>query len=132
MFEQYQIKKFYINVLPPFFRLIKIEAIIRREKLDDVKSSLAKVGLLGMTVYEVKGRGRQKGFTINFRGRQFSVDLLPKLKMEIIVKDADLEKAIGIIRERAFTGEIGDGKIFIYPIMDAIRIRTGERGEEAI
>jgi nitrogen regulatory protein P-II 1 len=113
-------------------RMLKVEAVIRREKLDDIKNALEKAGFVGMTVYEVKGRGRQKGYRLNFRGRQFDVDLLPKLKIELIVEDIDVEKVIEVIRKSAFTGEIGDGKIFVYPVVDVIRIRTGERGKNAI
>ncbi len=112
--------------------MLKVEAIIRQEKLDDVKFALAKEGIMGLTVYPVRGRGRQKGYILNFRGREVRVDLLPKLKVELVIRDGELDKVIKIIRERAFTGEVGDGKIFVSPIQDIIRIRTGERGEEAI
>jgi len=112
--------------------MFKVEAIIRQEKLEEVKDALAKEGIMGLTVYSVRGRGRQKGYILNFRGREVRVDLLPKIKLELIIKDGELEKVIRIIRERAFTGEVGDGKIFFYPVQDIIRIRTAERGEEAI
>jgi nitrogen regulatory protein P-II 1 len=111
---------------------MRVEAIIRSEKLDDVKDALAEAGFLGMTVSEVRGRGRQKGYVLNFRGKPINVDLLPKLKIELIVDNINVEKAIGIVTRSAFTGEIGDGKIFICPVADVIRIRTGERGKEAV
>jgi nitrogen regulatory protein P-II 1 len=112
--------------------MMRVEAIIREEKLDDLKNALAEAGFLGMTVSEVKGRGRQKGYTLNFRGKPITVDLLPKLKIELTIDDSDVEKLVDIIRKNASTGEIGDGKIFLYPVADAIRIRTGERGSGAI
>lgn len=110
----------------------KVEAIIRTEKLNDVKVALAKAGFLGITVYEVKGRGRQKGLTRTWRGREYRVDLLAKTKLEVVIDDKDLDQVIKIIRENAMTGNIGDGKIFVSSITDIIRIRTGERGKEAI
>jgi nitrogen regulatory protein P-II 1 len=109
-----------------------VEAIMREEKLDDLKNALAEAGFLGMTVTEVRGRGRQKGYTLNFRGRQINVDLLPKLKIELIIEDSNVDKLVEVINKNASTGEIGDGKIFLYPVADAIRIRTGERGSDAI
>ena len=112
--------------------MMKVEAIIRREKLDDVKQALTEAGFLGMTVCEVRGRGRQRGYVLNFRGKQFNVDLLPKLKIELVIDDADLEKVVEVIRKNAFTGGIGDGKIFVYSVIDVIRIRTGERGRNAV
>ena len=112
--------------------MMRVEAIIREEKLDDLKNALAEAGFLGMTVTEVKGRGRQKGYTLTFRGRSINVDLLPKLKIELIIDDSNVDKLIDIISKNASTGEIGDGKIFLYPVADAVRIRTGERGSTAI
>ncbi|MEM2942222.1 MAG: P-II family nitrogen regulator [Candidatus Bathyarchaeia archaeon] len=112
--------------------MIKVEAIIRREKLDDVKAALSERGFLGMTAWEVRGRGRQKGYLLNFRGRTINVDLLPKTKIELVVEDDDAEKVIEIIRKNALTGEIGDGKIFLCPVTDVVRVRTGERGGRAV
>ncbi len=112
--------------------MMRVEAIIREEKLDDLKNALAEAGFLGMTVTEVRGRGRQKGYTLNFRGRRINVDLLPKLKIELIIDDSNVDKLVEVINKNASTGEIGDGKIFLYPVADAIRIRTGERGSNAI
>lgn len=112
--------------------MMRVEAIIREEKLDDLKNALAEAGFLGMTVTEVRGRGRQKGYTLTFRGRQINVDLLPKLKIELIIDDSKVDKLIDIISKNASTGEIGDGKIFLHPVADVIRIRTGERGSTAI
>ncbi len=110
----------------------KIEAILRAECFEKVKVSLAKAGFIGLTTYEVKGRGRQKGIILSYKGREYREDLLPKIKIEVVVKTADVEKAIDIIQSEARSGEIGDGKIFITSIDDVIRIRTGERGEDAI
>lgn len=110
----------------------KIEAIIKPFKLDDVKDALNEVGIHGMTVTEVKGFGRQKGHTELYRGAEYVVEFLPKIKIEAIVSDEDVEKVIEAILKTARTGNIGDGKIFVYDIKDVIRIRTGERGKEAI
>jgi nitrogen regulatory protein P-II 1 len=110
----------------------KIEAIIKPFKLDDVKDALNEVGIHGMTVTEVKGFGRQKGHTELYRGAEYVVEFLPKIKIEAIVSDEDVEKVIETILKTARTGNIGDGKIFVYDIKDVIRIRTGERGKEAI
>ncbi len=110
----------------------KIEAIIRPEKLDSVKTALEKIGCIGMTVSEVRGRGRQRGIVHQWRGREYRVDLLPKVKLEIVVGDDLVEKVIQTILESARTGNIGDGKIFVVPIEDVIRVRTGERGEAAV
>jgi len=110
----------------------KIEAIIKPFKLDEVKDALSSIGIQGMTVSEVKGFGRQKGYVEVYRGREYDVRFLPKIKMEIIVPDHLVEVAINTIIENAKTGNVGDGKIFVYPVEDVIRIRTGERGEEAI
>ncbi len=110
----------------------KIEAIIKPFKLDDVKEALQEVGLQGITVTEAKGFGRQKGHTELYRGAEYVVDFLPKVKLEIVVDDAMLEKAIEAIKQAAHTGRIGDGKIFVLPVEDAIRVRTGESGVDAI
>lgn len=110
----------------------RVEAIIRAEKMDDVKSALAQAGYVGMTTYEVRGRGRQKGYSRFYRGREFRYDLLPKLKIELVVDDKDIEGVIEIIERKAATGDVGDGKIFVFPIEEIIRIRTGERGQAAI
>lgn len=110
----------------------KIEAIIKPFKMEDVKESLAEVGIEGMTVSEVKGFGRQKGHTEIYRGSEYTVDFLPKVKIELVVADAMLDKAVQAISKAAKTGKIGDGKIFILPIENAIRIRTEETGDGAI
>jgi len=110
----------------------KIEAIIKPFKLDDVKEALLDIGITGMTVSEVKGHGRQQGHTELYRGAEYIVDFLPKIKLELIVNEADVEKVIETISESARTGKIGDGKIFVSPIEKVIRIRTGEEDEEAI
>ncbi|MBL4645620.1 MAG: transcriptional regulator [Hyphomicrobiales bacterium] len=110
----------------------KIEAIIKPFKLDEVKEALQEVGLQGITVLEAKGFGRQKGHTELYRGAEYVVDFLPKVKLELVVNDDMLDKAIEAITEAAHTGRIGDGKIFVSDVLDAIRIRTGETGNEAI
>ena len=110
----------------------KIEAIIKPFKLDDVREALSDLGITGMTVTEVRGFGRQKGHTELYRGAEYMVDFLPKVKIEIIVLDEQLEQCINAIVETAQTGKIGDGKIFVYEVERVIRIRTGEENEEAI
>jgi len=110
----------------------KIEAIIKPFKLDEVKNSLSQIGIQGLTVYEAKGFGRQKGHTELYRGAEYVVDFLPKVKIEIIIDDNLLEAAIECIEQSAKTGRIGDGKIFVSSIDQAIRIRTGEKGNDAI
>jgi len=110
----------------------KIEVIIKPFKLEDVKEALAGVGVEGMTVSEVKGFGRQKGHTEIYRGSEYTVDFLPKLKLEIVLADAAVEAAINAIIKSAKTGKIGDGKIFVLPLEQAVRIRTEERGESAV
>jgi nitrogen regulatory protein P-II 1 len=110
----------------------KIEAIIKPFKLDEVKEALQEIGIQGITVLEAKGFGRQKGHTELYRGAEYVVDFLPKVKLEIILADHQVEPAIATILKAAQTGRIGDGKIFVSSIDDAIRIRTGERGEDAI
>ena len=110
----------------------KIEAIIKPFKLDEVKEALQEIGLKGITVTEAKGFGRQKGHTELYRGAEYVVDFLPKVKLEIIVEDGLVERAIEAIQSAAQTGRIGDGKIFVSSVEEAIRIRTGERGDDAI
>ncbi len=110
----------------------KIEAIIKPFKMEDVKDALSEIGVEGMTVSEVKGFGRQKGHTEIYRGSEYTVDFLPKIKFEVVVADDRVERAVEAIVQSAKTGKIGDGKVFIMPIEDAIRIRTEEHGEAAI
>ncbi|HEX9768647.1 MAG TPA: P-II family nitrogen regulator [Kiloniellales bacterium] len=110
----------------------KIEAIIKPFKLDEVKEALHEVGLQGITVTEAKGFGRQKGHTELYRGAEYVVDFLPKIKIEIVLDDALVERAIEAIQKAAYTGRIGDGKLFVSTVEEAIRIRTGERGTDAI
>ena len=110
----------------------KIEAIIKPFKLDEVKEALHEVGLQGITVTEAKGFGRQKGHTELYRGAEYVVDFLPKVKIELVIEDDLVERAIEAIQHAAHTGRIGDGKIFVTPVEEAIRIRTGERGNDAI
>ena len=110
----------------------KVEAIIKPFKLDEVKDALHGIGIQGLTVTEVKGFGRQKGHTELYRGAEYVVDFLPKIKLEIVVTDELVDKVIQAIVESANTGRIGDGKIFVLPLEEAIRIRTGDRGSEAV
>ncbi len=110
----------------------KIEAIIKPFKLDDVKEALQEIGLQGLTVTEAKGFGRQKGHTELYRGAEYVVDFLPKIKIEMVIPDARVDAAVEAIKSAAHTGRIGDGKIFISPVETAIRIRTGETGDEAL
>ena len=110
----------------------KIEAIIKPFKLDEVKEALQEIGLQGITVIEAKGFGRQKGHTELYRGAEYVVDFLPKVKIEVVMEDALVERAIEAIQQSAHTGRIGDGKIFVTQVEEAIRIRTGERGVEAV
>jgi nitrogen regulatory protein P-II 1 len=110
----------------------EIIAIIRPEKLENVKMALEEIGCHGITITEVKGRGRQLGITESYRGSDYRIDLLPKTRLEIIIKATDAEEVIQTIVKTAQTGDIGDGKIFISPVEDVVRIRTGERGEGAI
>ena len=110
----------------------KIEAIIKPFKLEDVKEALAGLGVEGMTVSEVKGFGRQKGHTEIYRGSEYTVDFLPKIKFEIVIADDRAQRAVEAILEKAKTGKIGDGKIFVTEVEEAVRIRTGERGMEAL
>jgi nitrogen regulatory protein P-II 1 len=110
----------------------KVEAIIKPFKLDDVKEALTGIGVIGMTVSEVRGFGRQKGHTELYRGGEYTVDFLPKIKVEVVVPDHLAEKVADVMTQAAKTGNIGDGKIFVHPVEAAIRIRTGERDESAI
>lgn len=110
----------------------KVEAIIKPFKLDDVREALGEIGVNGMTVSEVKGFGRQKGHTEIYRGAEYAVDFLPKIKIELVLADEMVERAVETIIETAHSGKIGDGKIFIYDVERVIRIRTGEENEEAI
>jgi nitrogen regulatory protein P-II 1 len=113
-------------------RMKKVEAIIQTSRLNPVKEALQEVGVDGMTVSEVRGHGRQKGHTEVYRGNEYTVDLLPKIKLEIILPDQLLDQAVQAILKTAKTGKIGDGKIFIYPVEEAIRIRNEERGDQAL
>jgi len=110
----------------------KIEAIIKHFKLDEVRDALNKIGIQGMTVTEVKGFGRQKGHMEVYRGVEYEVKFLPKVKIGVAVSDSKVEEVLRVIQDNAKTGEIGDGKIFVYNLEDVVRIRTGERGQEAI
>ena len=110
----------------------KIEAIIKPFKLEEVKDALGEIGIEGMTVSEVKGFGRQKGHTEIYRGSEYTVDFLPKIKIELVVPDGSVETAVAAIIKAAKTGKIGDGKIFVSPVEQAIRIRTEEKGEAAV
>ena len=110
----------------------KIEAIIKPFKLDDVREALTELGITGMTVSEVKGFGRQRGNTEVYRGAEYAVDFLPKVKIEVVLPDDQIERTVEVIIEAARSGKIGDGKIFVLPVEEVIRIRTGETGETAI
>ena len=110
----------------------KVEAIIRHFKLDDVKQALAERGITGMTVSEARGFGRQKGHTEMYRGNEYEVDFVPKIKVEVVVPDSKLRMVLDTIIGSAQTGQVGDGKIFVHELADVIRIRTGESGEDAI
>jgi nitrogen regulatory protein P-II 1 len=110
----------------------KIEAIIREERLENVKKALEDAGYVSLTVTEVSGRGEQKGLTLPWRVGEYRVDLLPKLKIEIVIQDKEVDTVINVICESARTGEIGDGKIFVIPVERAIRVRTGEQGDIAV
>jgi len=110
----------------------KIEAIIRHYKLEEVKNALTETGIQGMTVTEVRGFGRQRGHKETYRGAEYTVDFLPKVKLEVVVDDSDLQKTIDTITSHARTGQIGDGKIFVFSLDEVIRIRTGEQGGGAV
>jgi nitrogen regulatory protein P-II 1 len=112
--------------------MVRIEAIIRPVRLDDVKSALDEIGVHSMSVIEIRGAGKQKGYTQHYRGSEYQVNLLPKLQLIVVVPDSQQDAVISAIEGAAKTGEIGDGKIFISKIADAIRIRTGERGDTAV
>jgi nitrogen regulatory protein PII len=109
-----------------------IQAIIKPFKLDDVREALMEIGVAGMTVVEVRGFGRSKGHTELYRGAEYVVDFLPKVKLEIVVKEDQLDAVVEAIQKAAYTGKIGDGKIFVFPVEQAIRIRTGESGRDAV
>ncbi|RUO39033.1 transcriptional regulator [Aliidiomarina taiwanensis] len=110
----------------------KVEAIIKPFKLDDVRAALSDIGIAGMTVSEVKGFGRQRGHTELYRGAEYMVDFLPKVKVEVVIADADVDRCLEVIVEAAQTGKIGDGKIFVTDVARVIRIRTGEENEDAV
>ncbi|MCX6359260.1 MAG: P-II family nitrogen regulator [Armatimonadetes bacterium] len=112
--------------------MTKVEALIRPQKLDEVKAALTDMGIRGMTVSEVRGAGKQRGFTQHYRGAEYTVNLIQKIKLEVVVADADARKVAQTIATTARTGEIGDGKIFLMPVAEVIRIRTGEEGETAL
>ena len=125
----------FVARLPPAlitYAMKKIEAVIKPFKLEDVKQALAEVGVEGMTVLEAKGFGRQKGHTEIYRGSEYTVDFLPKIKLEIVLPDSSVDAAVEAIIGSAKTGKIGDGKIFVSPIEESIRIRTDEKGESAV
>lgn len=113
-------------------RVKKLEAIVQPFKLDDVKDALLGIGIDGMTVSEVRGHGRQKGHTETYRGQEYNVDMLPKVKVEIVVADGRLQEVVDTITKAARTGKIGDGKIFVYDLAEAIRIRNGDRSDAAL
>ena len=110
----------------------KIEAIIRHFKLDEIKTALTEVGVEGMTITEVKGYGRQKGHTEMYRGNEYAIDFVPKVKMEVVVTVDNMKKVVDTIMEKAQTGQMGDGKIFISDLAEVVRIRTGETGKDAV
>src|ERR1700747_2803731 len=112
--------------------MIKVEALIRPQKLDEVKTALNEIGVKGMTITEVRGSGKQKGFTQHYRGAEYTVNLIQKIKLEVVVTDSEAHAVADAIVKAAQTGEIGDGKIFLIPVADAIRIRTGEEGDVAL
>lgn len=112
--------------------MVKVEAIIRPQKLDDVKAALDEIGIAGITVTEVHGSGKQNGYTQTYRGAEYTINLLQKVKIEVVIPENLVEQVVEVVQEAARTGEIGDGKIFLIPVADAIRIRTGERGDSAV
>lgn len=112
--------------------MVKIEAIVRPERLDEVKSALDELGITGLTITEVRGSGKQRGYVHHYRGAEYTVNLLDKIKIETVLPESALESAIEAIAQAARTGEVGDDKIFVFPVADAIRVRTGERGESAV
>ena len=112
--------------------MVRVEAIIRPSRLDEVRMALEEVGVKGISVVEIKGAGRQKGYTQHYRGSEYQVNLLPKVQVVAVINDGDLERVIAAIEKAAATGEVGDGKIFVSPVIEAVRIRTGERGDVAV
>ena len=112
--------------------MIKVEAIVQPHRWEEVKNALIELAIAGITVWEVRGHGRQKGHTENYRGREYTVDLRPKIKIEMVVRDEDVDAVVGAIMKAAATGQIGDGKIFLSPISETIRIRSQERGVAAL
>ena len=112
--------------------MVKVEAVVRPQRIDAVRAALDELGVAGMTVTEARGSGRQKGYTQHYRGAEYTVNLLQKVKIETVVRDEEAARVVATIRHVAQTGEIGDGKIFVTPILDVIRIRTEERGEAAL
>ena len=112
--------------------MIKLEAIIRPERMEDVKAALDEIGITGITVTDVRGAGRQRGYVQHYRGAEYQVSLLDKVKIETIIPETKVEEAVAAIQSATRTGEVGDGKIFLFPVADAIRVRTGERGEAAV
>jgi len=112
--------------------MVKIEAVIRPEKLDEVKSTLDEIGVTGLTVLEVRGSGKQRGYVHRYRGAEYTVNLIDKIKLEMVIADTQVEEVTEAIVKAARTGEVGDGKVFILPVTDAVRVRTGETGERAI
>jgi nitrogen regulatory protein P-II 1 len=112
--------------------MVKVEAIVRPQRVEAVRNALDEIGVSGITITDAQGAGRQKGYTQHYRGAEYTVSLLSKSKIETVVFDSEAERVVGIIQRVAQTGEIGDGKIFVTPILDAIRIRTEERGEDAL
>jgi nitrogen regulatory protein P-II 1 len=112
--------------------MVKVECIIRPERFEDVNAALADLGIVGLTTSEVRGCGRQRGYVERYRGMEYQVRLLPKMKLEVVVRDEQVDDVVGAILEAGRTGEVGDGKIFLSRIDDAIRIRTGDRGEAAL
>lgn len=112
--------------------MVKVEAIIRPERFEDVNAALTDLGIVGMTTSEVRGCGRQRGYVERYRGMEYEVRLLPKMKLEVVLRDDQVDDAVKVIQEAGRTGEVGDGKIFLSRVDDAVRIRTGERGEAAL
>lgn len=112
--------------------VVRIEAIIRPNRLDEVKTALDDAGIHGISVIEIKGAGKQKGYTQHYRGSEYQVNLLPKIMIVVVVPDSDQDAIVNVIAEAAKTGDIGDGKIFVSPVTEAVRIRTGERGKVAV
>jgi nitrogen regulatory protein P-II 1 len=112
--------------------VINIEAVIRPERLEDVKAALDEIGITGLTVVEVRGSGKQRGYVHRYRGAEYRVNLLEKVRVEAVITDQDMDRVVEAIVTAARTGEVGDGKIFLFPVIDAVRVRTGERGESAI